>query len=175
MSLWENDIPLKQPHLFKTVQQSQLHQDPVGDRSQPSREFPKRLRPAYDGAVLPGALTRNIEAAEPSRGFPTPFGTNASKSRRFWWLGIGLDLGTRQLSGEKMALGEILKHRPFLRRGLEAERFSFFTGQRCTNQPLTDAGSICQQSDNIDVLGGPSPAPSILTPRLTSDAKVFTP
>lgn len=84
------------------------------------------------------------------------------------------NLNTRQLSEKNMAFGEILKHWIFLRSGLEAQRFSFVTERRCTNQPLADAGSIHQQSDNIDVLG-PSPARAILTPRLTSDASVFSP
>lgn len=134
----------------------------------------KGFGPRYDGAVLPGPFTRNIEAAEPSRSLPAPFGTNASQSRRLWWLGIGLDLVVRQLSEKEMAFGEILKHWTFLRSGLEAERCSFVTEQRWTNQPLADAGSFYQQSDNIDNLG-PSPARAILAPRLTSDAGVFPP
>lgn len=36
----------------------------------------KGFGPRYDGAFLPGAFTRNIEAAEPSRGCPTPSDTN---------------------------------------------------------------------------------------------------
>lgn len=78
----------------------------------------KCFGPRYDGAVLPGAFTQNIEVAEPSRGFPTPFGTKSLQSRRSWGLGTGLDLEARLLSekerGKKKkknrAFGETLKH-----------------------------------------------------------------
>lgn len=68
---------LKQRCLLKTAQQSQFSKSrPMTDRNRQVNSR-KCFGPRHDGAFLPGAFTRIIEVAEPSRGFPTPFGTNS--------------------------------------------------------------------------------------------------
>lgn len=69
----------------------------------------KGFGPHYDGAVLPGAFTQNIEAASAVALSSGAVRHQLRTEPTILGLGAGLAF-TRQLSKKEMVFGEILKH-----------------------------------------------------------------